>query len=354
MSGDNSLLSLYKKPALISPKSLQKISVLYAAEHAPVTKQQSKTDPKYGGYPEYHAEIYQKLHQLGLDVRPVNKVSILINAIPQNDFIFSLFNRIGFDGGEVFVSALCEYHAVPFLGGPTHLRAVAEDKHLAKLIARESGLLTPSWRAYRTGEIPDDEPPFHGPFIVKPRFGAGSHNISADNTVETWSEVKSKIRELNDLNVSALLEAYIDGWNLTVPVLGGKHPYVLPSVKSHVSEDNQIITRKHKLYQENHMWFEVVDPEPEWARKARSIGQLLNNINPYDYLRIDYRIDKKTLEPLFLEFNICCDIGSAGSLMASARHTGLSHLEVLAHVVSYSWQRQTKPATGDSAKSGKA
>jgi D-alanine-D-alanine ligase len=345
------LLSLRKKPDLLRPTALPNLSVLYAARHAPASEQVRSVTPDDGGYPYYHVEIYNQLLELGLRVTAINEISAVEALIPRHDYVFSLFNRIGFEGGEVFVSAMCEYYGVPFMGGPPHLRAIAEDKHLAKLVATEAGLSTPSWRAYRTGETPEEEPPFDGPFMVKPRYGAGSENIASDSKLSHWSDVLSKIAEFNDLGISTLVETYVDGWNLTVPVLGGASPYVLPSVTSRVEEDDQVLTHLHKLGKTGSLHFDVVDPEPVWARQARQIGAFLERIQPFDYLRADYRIDRKTYTPYFLEFNICCDISSSGSLMAAARHAGLSHLEVLAHVVCYSWGRQASAATGGSAKS---
>ena len=349
--GDNSLLSLRREPVLLPQTALPALSVLYAARHAPVVETGPVVKRDDGAYPDYHREIYDRLLDLGLHVTATNDVAAVDALIPRHDYVFSLFNRIGFEGGEIFVSALCEYHGVPFMGGSPHLRAVAEDKHLAKLLVRDAGIPTPSWRAYRAGEMPDSQAPFDGPFMVKPRYGAGSENIAADSRLDTWSDVCAKIRELSDLGVSALVESYVDGWNLTVPVLGGENTCVLPSVKTSVTESDQILTHAHKLAHTQPVQFEVVDPEPTWARQARQLGTFLMRVQPFDYLRVDYRVDRATSIPYFLEFNVCCDISSAGSLMASARHAGLSHLEVLAHVVSYSWQRQARQATTYSARS---
>ena len=48
------------------------------------------------------------------------------------DFVISLYNRFPVRNSEIFISSLCEYYHIPYLGATPNIRAIAEDKHIAK------------------------------------------------------------------------------------------------------------------------------------------------------------------------------------------------------------------------------
>lgn len=317
--------------------------ILYLARYAPAQGSPTWSEATPGHYPRYHAEIYHLLQSLGLDAIASDDPSTLVRDHPGSfKYVFSLFNRIKMHNSEVFISALCEYLKIPYLGAGPQIRGVAEDKKLGKLLARSLGISTPDFRAYSSGATPERSPPFPGPFFVKPRFGAGSEGLSKASYQESWDGAVDQVRHLGESGVEALVEQYITGRNVTVPVLGGALPHVFPPVESLADNRRQILTHRLKLQEGTGMRFQLAREDVPSSALHDAALRMHGAIAPIDYFRMDYRVEAETNTAYFLEMNICCDISSRGSVMFSARSLGYTHEEILTHVLSYSFDRQEK------------
>ena len=152
--------------------------ILFLAHYAP----DSVTSPIPSGikdvsYAQYHLRVFQVLKKLFPQTRSSRSPEIMLQKNVDVDYIFSLYNRMPFRNSEVFVSAVAEYHKIPYLGASPNIRALAEDKHLAKMMARYAGVDTPAWQVYNIGG-PLQPPDFNPPYFCKPRFGAASIGIT--------------------------------------------------------------------------------------------------------------------------------------------------------------------------------
>ena len=312
--------------------------ILYLARH--VKPPVRKIDQTAGQYPRYHNEIATLLGTFGAELTVSGDASAVLREGPGVDYIFSLFNRVRIRHGEVFVSAVCEYLRKPYLGSSPAIRALAEDKHLAKLVVESLGFDTPEWTLFDPVLGGVVSAPFRGPYFVKPRMGAGSEWITEDSLQETWKGARNRAEEMIAEGIDALIEKFIHGENVTQPVLGDLEPIVLPPILCPSSSRGRILTRDIKLQSDHDMDYQEVS-NSETSRRLRSLAQrLYREIQPVDYLRIDFRYESETNCLWFLEFNICCDISSFGSFMAAAQRAGLSQQSVLSHILAFSVERQ--------------
>ena len=135
-----------------------------------------------------------------------------------------------------------------------------------------------------------------------------------------------------------LVEAYVPGIDITVPVLGGRQPIFLGVVRPGSDKAGGIITED--LKRDDPLGYEMFDPGCHGPAFVGDVEALWRAVGPMDYLRLDYRFDPATGKRVFLEFNLCCHIGRSGAICLAARQWGLDQADVLGHVVEFSLQRQ--------------
>lgn len=312
--------------------------LLFAARH--VLEDQSDTPATSGQYPRYHQEIRDALAGIVGSISVTDTEVGIEDLIERSDYVFSLMNRVKMNNGEVFVSTLCEYAGVPYLGASPAIRALAEDKHLAKHLVRSLGVPTsPSIVSSRHLNLPS-EPPFDGPFFVKPRLGAASEHVSQSSRQSTWPGASAQADTLHTDGLDVLIEQFAPGKNVTVPVIGNAEPMVFEPVILHGSGPFQIITQDNKLQTGADMSFEMLDDaDLVTALKAAAL-KIYREICPLDYGRFDFRVDDERGTFQFLEVNICCDISSFGSLTFSLGRAGISQEALVSHVLGFSYLRQ--------------
>ena len=113
------------------------IRILYLAHYAPATPDAPlPTGVRDLVYAEYHFKVFQILKKVFPLTVSCCDPGIMLHSDLSVDYIFSLYNRMPFRNSEVFVSSVAEYHNIPYLGARPNIRALAEDKHLAKMMAK--------------------------------------------------------------------------------------------------------------------------------------------------------------------------------------------------------------------------
>lgn len=321
------------------PSAPEETRILYLAEYAPEPPTFSaKAFPGDGGYPEYHYEVWSTLKDLGYSVTSSAAISSSLFARGNCDFVFSLYNRMPINNSEIFVSALCEFVGVPYLGAPPNIRALAEDKWLSKLAARSLGIPVPDGIPYRLFEDLNVAPDFPGPYFVKHRFGAGSEGITTECLQDDWSGTRRVAEAFMSRGEEVLVEAFASGIDVTVPVLGDSGtPWILGYVHPRSDKREAILTEDLKM--SDPLGYELTSIENRDGF-VNDIHALWRAAAPMDYLRMDYRYDARSGTRLFLEFNICCFLGQEGAICLAASQWHMTQNDVLGHVVEYSLLRQ--------------
>jgi D-alanine-D-alanine ligase len=292
-----------------------------------------------GGYPEYHFKVYERLKRLGFRVSSTSKPYAIVHSGGAADFVFSLFNRMPIRNSEVFVSSYCEYLGVPYLGAPPNVRATAEDKCVSKLMAQALGIPVPRGVAYGRNACRTTPPPFPGPYFIKDRFGAGSEGITPENVQDQWIGARGQVESLLECGTEALVEEFIGGIDITVPVIGDNTPRVLGIYEPLSDKRGHILT--HDLKLTDHLGYREIDVGITRAAIESDVRALWATLGPIDYFRLDYRWDPRTGERMFLELNICCYIGEHSPFGLAARRDGANIESVVGHVVAFSLLRQT-------------
>lgn len=316
------------------------IRLLYLAHYAPMTLDTPvTTNVKDIVYSEYHFKIFQILKKIfPLTISCCNPSIIFHNDLSIN-YIFSLYNRMPFRNSEVFVSAVAEYYNIPYLGARPNIRALAEDKHLAKMMAKHAGVETPIWQIYNVGaEL--KEPTFDPPYFCKPRFGAASLGIDESSACNSWEAAKNKIKNLHNSNIDVIVERQIKGIYHTSPVLNNFGNYMyLPCIAQYSTVDGGIVTYEQKRKITSGLTREVVKDQILQAQLQSLSKKMYPLIQPLDYTRFDYIVEEDSGIPYFLEFNVCCNLGEYSTVSMAAKYLDIEYIELIENITFSSMYR---------------
>lgn len=315
-----------------------KLNILFLAKHAPEeSSMRPEINSSDGITPIYHYEIFQSLKKTGHNISSSNSVEVLFDSDIQCDYVFSLYNKLAFRNSEVFVSALCEHRKIPYLGAKPNIRAIAEDKHLAKVLASYLGIKTPQWKTYRVGEVTLDPPEFAGPYFIKPRTASSSVYINEDSIAENWDDVVHKIKKLHQVKHDALVEKFIPGVNLTLPIIADE---IYPVIEGTSALKGNIMSYDQKKIIAGGLSREILQDVKLSNLLADAAMKIYEQSRPIDYARFDFRIDETDGEPYFLEYNISCNLGTHSSIVMAAQSKGFTQFDVVSKILHYSLNRQ--------------
>ena len=330
-----------KAEKILRPPTAPRTRILFLARHAPLaTDYACAAFPGDGGYPANYHRVWSVLGELGYHVTTANQCRALYSRSNDVDLVFSLYNRAPIDNPEIFVAATCEFLHLPHVGAKPNIRALAEDKWIAKNFARSIGLPVADGAIYSRAEDLRKAPSFAGPYFVKNRFGAASEGISEQSIQDDWAGAARVAETFFARGMSVLVEKYAPGVDVTLPVLGGEQPLVLDLVRPRSDRLGAIVTED--LKRDDPLGYELFDAGAQTPNFDADALALWAAAGPMDYLRLDYRFDPETGRRVFLEFNICCHIGRSGAICLAGAQWGLSQADILGHVVEFSLRRQAR------------
>ncbi len=223
----------------------------------------------------------------------------------------------------------------------TRIRALAEDKHLTKILSQNIGIPTAKWKLYRKDDKVVDYPEFPPPYFVKWRFGASSRDVDINSISHTKEQMINKIIQLQSEGKDVIVEELLEGQSITTPVLFGEKPIILPSIITESNKPYGIVTYKQGRKLEGGMnRFVLTDTKLEMIIQNFCL-LLYDAVRPIDYFRADFKINTNTGIPNLLEFNVCCNLSSGGAICQSCNAIGITQKELLSHIIHQSLIRQT-------------
>lgn len=317
------------------------LRILFLAKFAPNIGENYPlaTEESDGIYAQYHYDIYQILKNNYPKTICCRDVSTLISKSDSYDYVFTLLNRAPYRNSEIFVSALLEYLNVPYLGARPNIRALAEDKHLAKMAAKYAGLNTPEWITIDADEIIPTIQPFAGPYFIKPRFGASSAYIDESSIATHWENAQEKITELQQYGLDVIVEKFVNGIFYSVPIYFKDSNIVhLPAVKEKSILKGNVVTYRQKRKLDSGLSRTINLDTTLEAELFRQSDAFLKLITPIDYTRIDFMVTSKTVE--FIEFNVCCNLGRHSAFCIASNAVGISQSDLVMRILRNSLKRQ--------------
>ncbi len=328
------LLPLPITAARLTASDKSKIKLLFVAKHA---LSDGMPDAQDGDHAVYHCHVRDTLRELGFNLTVTNSPDILFDK-PDIDFVFSLLNRAGFLNSEMLMPLLCERHDIAYLGASPILRGVSDDKHLMKMMARSAGVQTADWvliRRYQNLTLPQNFPTEN--LIVKPNASSGSWGVRhVHNTDDLWEHVETLHAEGHD----AIIEPFLEGIDLELPVIAGPHEQLLPLMRfDHDPKAVRYYEEKRGLTDSNAQLEQETDPQII-SQVHRMTAPLIAELSPFDYGRFEFRLNAQTGAISFIEVNLQCNIWQPRVIGTSAQIAGLQYPELLETILAYSMLRR--------------
>jgi D-alanine-D-alanine ligase len=318
-----------------------KIRLLFIAKHALGDGSRDTVD---GDHAVYHCEVRDTLEGLGLNVTAANSPDILFQK-PDVDFVFSLLNRGGYLNSEMLMPLLCTRLGVPYLGATPILRGLSDDKHLMKMAARARGVPTAASAIYRKGA---PIAPFTDwsadRYVIKPNASSASWGVAM---ASNWAEIEAQISERHAEGHDALIEPFLSGIDVELPVIGGRNVQFLPLMK--FEHDPDVL----RTYAEKRGFAEsaaklVQEMDAGFIAKIHDMTmKLIPELAPFDYGRFEYRLNPATGEVNFLEVNLQCNLWSKRVIGQSALIAGVSYPELVETILAGSMARAGLIDLGD-------
>ncbi|MCL2047907.1 MAG: ATP-grasp domain-containing protein [Defluviitaleaceae bacterium] len=303
--------------------------LLFLAQFAPTNGRllrEPKT-PEEKFYAEtFHIKVDEALAELNYEYFSTSDIEYFIKNHTNYQLVWSTYNRIRFDNSElgvrnseVFVQSLCEYFRIPYIGAPPNIRALTEDKSLAKLLAKHIGIKTADWIVASPQHLLPNVAPFKGEYFVKPRFGSGSIGIDESCICRTWKDAVEKSEIFFARNIDIIVEEYIEGVNYSVPVIGTTNCEPLIAVPHYsVSEKTRnIITYAQKRFVDGSMK-RLISRDLTLNKQLEYLTKMyFSEMHPCDYARFDFIVEENSGIPYFLETNVLMNLGIHSGFVAS-------------------------------------
>jgi D-alanine-D-alanine ligase len=206
-----------------------------------------------------------------------------------------------------FIPAILQMKGIPFVGNDSYINTIAADKYLFKNIANLLGINTPKSKLIYNQDIVNLSKHIHelkAPYIVKYRYGSMSYHTKK---IHDFQELQEQINfMLSQNNGPVLCEEYIDGREISVPVIGNSPNEEIVAVVEYT--DSGI--RPLKIYDtfwkgQNDSQVELVAIEhslPYIKKIICYVHRMYQYLNYHDYARFDFRLDVQGT-PFLLEGN---------------------------------------------------
>lgn len=322
----------------IPEETLRRVRILFVAKHV---FWQGGLHHEDGNHALYHREIREVLEGIGLNLQLADSYEALF-ADPGCDFVFPLLNRGGFLNSEMLLPLLTTRLGIPFLGASPILRGLSDDKHLTKLEAQARGVPTAPWAIYRRGmPVLQDPCPRAERLVIKPNASSASWGV---RDATSWAETRSAIEEIHSEGHDALVEPFLDGSDVEVPVIHcGGLPTILPMMLFEQTDPSHLRTYQEKrdLVEREQKYRLVPFEGSEWAPKIAEYTKIMAGIFfPFDYGRFEFRLDERNGKLHMLEVNLNCNLWSQKVFGKSAELVGWSHADLIETILCESLLRQ--------------
>ncbi len=160
---------------------------------------------------------------------PVSELEKLINESDRLDAAFILLH--GSPGEDGTIQGMLDLIGLPYQGSGVLGSALAINKHMSKIIYQHAGIPTPDWISLNRPDQVDPDTIVDRlglPLMVKPCVQGSSVGM---NKVKKKSELKGAVAEAFKWDSQVMIEAFIQGRELTGGVLGHPAPKALPLVE---------------------------------------------------------------------------------------------------------------------------
>lgn len=259
-------------------------------------------------------------------------------TLPPLDAVLTVAEGYGTRNREAWVPVLCEMLGVPTLGSDALTLSTTLDKAWAHRAVAVAGVPVPAHRVVASeAEAGSVALPAPFPLFVKPRWEGTAKGITPGSRVEDRPALAREVGRVVALyRQPALVEAFVEGPEFTVTLVGNAPPRPLPVLQRALEATTRI--GLHALERHpgpaggwRHVLPGVLDPALE-ARLVELARRAFEALECRDFARADFRLDAAGT-PRFLEMNPLPTFAPDGSFGVLAELLGRPLDDLLAEVL---------------------
>ncbi|MDM4766295.1 D-alanine--D-alanine ligase [Pelomonas sp. SE-A7] len=300
----------------IDPKQLGKTAVLMGGSSAEREVSLTMSGPG----------VLAALRASGVDAHDFDPAERGLHELKAEGFqrcFIALHGRHGEDGT---VQGALELLGIPYTGSGVMASSIAMDKITTKRLWRADGLATPKWLSLKRSElqrervitVPDE---LGLPVFVKPPHEGSSIGVTR---VDGYSQMQAAVEAAAQYDEEVLCEQFIEGPELTCPVLGeGASAVALPVIQIEADQGNYDYQNK---YFTNSTRYLLGNLDPQLERRIQDLVlAAYRSLGCRGWGRADLMLRKSDGEPFLLEMNTSPGMTSHSLVPKSAAHAGITY-----------------------------
>ena len=271
--------------------------------------------------------VLEALRSRGVDAHAFDPAERDISDLKREGFqrcFIALHGRFGEDGT---VQGALELMGIAYTGSGVMASSISIDKVTTKRIWLADGLPTPKYILLRRGAfdrkqvmaVPDE---LGLPVIVKPAREGSSIGVVK---VEGYSGMAGAVEQAARLDADVLCEQFVEGDEVTCPVLGtGDNARALPVIRIVAPEGNY--DYQNKYFTDTTQYLVPCGlPAGEEEAIQDLVLKAYRVLDCRGWGRVDVMIDGKTRKPYLLEVNTSPGMTSHSLVPKSAQAAGISY-----------------------------
>lgn len=285
------------------------------------------------------SEIGKAIEQNGYSLEYIGNVYKLRNQLVNNtfdcDLVFNIAEGFGSRNREALLPGLLELYNIPHTASDTYGMSINMNKQHTKILANSIGVPVAKGFCFNnlSDEIIKQAYSLKLPFVLKPNCEGGSMGLYLIHSIEDCIDKSNFL--INNYDFELLAEEYIEGAEITVPIIGtGKTTEAL-GVVTILNEDGTNID----LYNNSLKKIDNVINSPNFKYSAKLKEKIIDysiNIHNFfhlqDYSRMDFRISSDGT-PYFLEINAMPSLCRDCSFEQCGKQKGLSYYQIIGKII---------------------
>lgn len=240
--------------------------------------------------------------------------------------LLALHGKYGEDGT---VQAVLEALGVPYSGCGVLASSMCMDKDIAKTVLRQKGVRTADWMIARSMEDLTKErmAELGARVVVKPNSGGSS---VATFICDGYEEARDGLEEALKYDTEVMIEKFLKGDEITVPVLDGE---VLPTLMIKPQKGGFFdFTSK---YEEGGAIEEIIELPEELKNEVNELAKgSYEALKCSVYARVDFILNEG--KPYLLELNTLPGMTKTSLFPKSAKGIGLSYRDLITRIIDIS------------------
>lgn len=285
------------------------------------------------------SEIGKAIEKNGYELEYIGNIYKLRNQLIHGtfncDLIFNIAEGFNSRNREALLPSLLELYKIPYTASDTYGMSINLNKQHTKILAKSIGVPVPKGICFDTltKEILNQILTLGFPFVLKPNCEGGSMGLYLIHSIKEFTEKAEFL--INTYSFELLAEEYIEGAEITVPIIGNGETAESLGVVTILNEDGTNINLyDNSLKQiDNVINSTVFKYGDELRKRIMDYSVRIHRFfQLHDYSRMDFRVSSEG-KPYFLEINAMPSLCKDCSFEQCGKILGLEYYQIIGKII---------------------